>query len=132
MIAKMKKESAREATKQKQCDSDIAENTSTRDKLNKRIEALNTKIDGLNAEIDRLDQEMKQLEKENNDLHAARAKATDDRTASKAAHDEFLEDTKGALEATKRALAVLQEYYAKAAKATGRPSMASPKPPVFE
>merc|ERR1719272_2655769 len=112
-------EEAREEAEHKGwCDTELTTNKQTRDKKSADIEALTAEIEELTAEIAQLTQDIGELQVAVAELDAATAKATEDRGASKAKNTATIADAKGAQEAVSQALAVLKEFYAKAAEAT--------------
>merc|ERR1719224_133542 len=115
-------EEANEETEHKGwCDGDLGANKVTRDSKTEEVNMLTAQADQLTAEITELD--------------AAIKSATDIRTKEKAKNEATIADAKAAQEAVKSALAVLKEFYAKAAEATAlmqQPSAMDDAPATFD
>merc|ERR1719261_1271142 len=90
----------------------------TRKEKTAEVETLHAEIDELEASIAKLTEDMADLSSAIAELDAAMAKATELRTAEKAKNTETIADAKEAAAAVEKALAVLKEFYAKAAEAT--------------
>jgi uncharacterized protein YoxC len=118
MITKLLAEANEEADHKGWCDTEMATNKNTRDKKTEELNTLYAQIDQLTADITTLAQEIADLSASIAELDKAMAEATDVREKEKEKNKETIEDAKEAQTAVTQALAVLKEFYAKAATAT--------------
>jgi prefoldin subunit 5 len=118
LISKLMQEATAETEHKGWCDSELATNKVTRTSKTESISELNTQIEDLTAEIAELTQDIADLTAGIQELEAAMAKATEDRTASKAENEQTIKDAKEAQTAVEEAIAVLKDFYAKSAEAT--------------
>jgi outer membrane murein-binding lipoprotein Lpp len=118
LIVKLMEEATAESEHKGWCDAELAENKKTREERTMEINELTAKIEDLNAEIAQLTQDLANLAKAIQELDAARAEATEDRTSSKATNEQTIKESKEAQTAVDQATSVLSKYYAKAAEAT--------------
>jgi len=118
LIVKLMEEATEEAEHKGWCDTELTTNKQTRDSKSADVASLKSEIDSLTAEIAQLTQDISDLQAAVGELDAAMAKATEDRQASKEKNQATIADAKEAQEAVSQAVAVLKEYYAKAAEAT--------------
>merc|ERR1719160_2345978 len=118
LIYKLQEEAREEAEHKGWCDTELTTNKQTRDKKSADIESLKAEIEELTAEIAKLTQDISDLQAAIKELDEAMAKATEDRTASKEKNQATIKDAKEAQDAVAQALAVLKDFYAKAAEAT--------------
>merc|ERR1719156_456305 len=118
LVYKLMEEAREEAEHKGWCDTELTTNKQTRDKKTADIESLKAEIEELTAEIAKLTQDISDLQAAVKELDEAMAKATEDRTASKEKNQATIKDAKEAQEAVSQALAVLKDFYAKAAEAT--------------
>jgi len=118
LVYKLMEEAREEAEHKGWCDTELTTNKQTRDKKSADIESLKAEIEELTAEIAKLTQDISDLQAAVKELDEAMAKATEDRTASKEKNQATIKDAKEAQEAVAQALAVLKDFYAKAAEAT--------------
>merc|ERR1719359_463133 len=118
LIFKLMEEAREEAEHKGWCDTELTTNKQTRDKKTADVESLKAEIEELTAEIAKLTQDITDLQAAVAELDEAMAKATEDREASKAKNQATIKDAKEAQEAVNMALAILKEFYAKAAEAT--------------
>jgi len=118
LIYKLMEEARQEAEHKGWCDTELTTNKQTRDKKSADVESLKAEIEELTAEIAQLTQDISDLQAAVKELDEAMAKATEDRTASKEKNQATIQDAKEAQEAVAQALAVLKDFYAKAAEAT--------------
>lgn len=118
LISKLVQESTAETEHKGWCDTELVTNKQTRDSTTEEVSQLSADVEDLTAEIAKLGQDLSDLAaaiKENNE---ATAKATADRQDSKARNTQTMEEAKQAQTAVTQAIAVLKDYYAKAAEAT--------------
>merc|ERR1719321_2158697 len=104
LISKLVQEATEEAEHKGWCDTELTTNQQTRDKKTEEVAQLTQEVEELTAAVAELD--------------AAMAKATADREASKEKNAETIKDAKEAQAAVEAAMAILKEFYAKAAEAT--------------
>jgi len=118
LVYKLMEEARQEAEHKGWCDTELTTNKQTRDKKSADVASLKAEIEELTAEIAKLTQDISDLQAAVKELDEAMAKATEDRTASKEKNQATIKDAKEAQEAVSQALAVLKDFYAKAAEAT--------------
>jgi hypothetical protein len=118
LIVKLMEEANEEAEHKGWCDSELSTNKQTRDSKTDEADTLKAEVEQLTADIAKLTEEIGDLAKEVADLDSQIAKATEDRDAEKAKNEQTLMDSKNAQQAVAQALAVLKDFYAKAAEAT--------------
>merc|ERR1719399_848388 len=118
LVYKLMEEAREEAEHKGWCDTELTTNKQTRDKKSADVASLKAEIEELTAEIAKLTQDISDLQAAVKELDEAMAKATEDRTASKEKNQTTIKDAKEAQEAVSQALAVLKDFYAKAAEAT--------------
>jgi predicted nucleic acid-binding Zn-ribbon protein len=118
MIIKLMEEANEETEHKGWCDGELGANKVTRDSKTEEVNMLTAQADQLTADIAKLTQELADLATEITELDAAIKSATEIRTKEKAKNEATIADAKAAQEAVKSALAVLKEFYAKAAEAT--------------
>merc|ERR1719310_88168 len=115
MITKLMEEANEEAEHKGFCDTEMTTNKQTRDKKTEVSETLSADIEELTADIAKLGSEITELGEMVAAIDAAVAKATADRNDEKAKNGQTLSDAKMGAEAVAKALAVLKEFYEKAA-----------------
>merc|ERR1719217_3660 len=118
LVYKLMEEARQEAEHKGWCDTELTTNKQTRDKKTADVESLTAEVEELTAEIAKLTQDISDLQAAVKELDEAMAKATADRQASKEKNQATIKDAKEAQEAVAQALAVLKDFYAKAAEAT--------------
>jgi chromosome segregation ATPase len=135
MIIKLMEEANEETEHKGWCDGELGANKVQRDSKTEDVNTLTAQADQLTADIAKLTQELADLATEITELDDAMASSTDIRTKEKAKNEATIKDAKAAQEAVKSALAVLKEFYAKAAEATAlmqQPSAMDDAPGTFE
>merc|ERR1719199_423333 len=100
------------------CDTELATNKQTREAKTAEVDTLTSQKDKLTADIAKLGEEIAELTTAIADIDKAVAEATEERAAEKEKNEETIKDAKEAQVAVSQALAVLKEFYAKAATAT--------------
>merc|ERR1719335_479470 len=115
MITRLLEEASEEEDHKGWCDTEMAKNKHTRDAKTEDINALTAKSDKLSAAITRLAQEISDLQDAMAAIDKAVAEATEERAAEKAKNKETVEDARDAQTAVAQALAVLKDFYRKAA-----------------
>jgi len=118
MITKLLAEANEEADHKGWCDTEMSTNKHTRDKKTEELNTLYAQIDQLTADITTLSQEIADLSAAIAEVDKAMAEATEVRTKESEKNKETIEDAKEAQTAVTQALAVLKDFYAKAATAT--------------
>merc|ERR1719160_316441 len=135
MIIKLMEEANEETEHKGWCDGELGANKIQRDSKTEDVNTLTAQADQLTADIAKLTQELADLSTEITELDSAMASATDIRTKEKAKNEATIADAKAAQEAVKSALAVLKEFYEKAAEATAfvqQPSAMDDAPGTFD
>jgi len=118
LIVRLLEESAGEADHKAFCDAELATNKQTRTNKAEAVEELTAEVEKQTAVTAKLSNDIAELSEEISDLDAAMAKATEVRLKEKAKNAQTVTDSKEAQTAVAQALAVLREFYAKAAEAT--------------
>merc|ERR1719487_745093 len=118
MITKLMEEANEEAEHKGWCDTELSTNQQTRESKSDEVDKLSAEIEMLTATISKLTEEIAELSDGVASIDKAVAEATADREAEKAKNTETIADAKAAETATAQAVAVLKEFYAKAAEAT--------------
>merc|ERR1719171_2450790 len=116
MITKLLEEANEEADHKGWCDTEMATNKQTREDKTEEVNALTAESDKLKADIMKLSQQIVDLTDAIAEIDASVAKATEVREAEKAKNAETIDDAQKAQTAVEQALAVLKDFYAKAAK----------------
>jgi cell division septum initiation protein DivIVA len=111
-------EAGEEAEHKGWCDTELASNKQTRETKVAEVETLTSQKDKLTADIAKLGEEIAELTQAIAEIDKAVAEATEERQEEKAKNEETIKDAKEAQVAVSQALAVLKEFYAKAATAT--------------
>merc|ERR1719456_1727302 len=118
LIVRLMEEANEEAEHKDWCDQEMGTNKQTRDTKAEQVESLTSERDLLQADIAKLAEGMAELSSQIADIDAAVAEATVDRQAESAKNKDTIKDAKEAQTAVAQAVAVLKEFYAKAAQAT--------------
>jgi len=122
MIQKLMEEANAEAEHKAFCDAEMGTNKQTRDKKTSQSESLTADIEELTADIARLASEITELGSELAAIDAAVEKATNDRFEEKSKNQATIKDAQAGAEAVAQALAVLKEFYDKAATPVEQPA----------
>jgi len=122
MIVKLVEEANAEATHKGFCDTEMGTNKQTRDKKTAQSDELNADIDELTADISKLASEITTLGSELAALDAAVKEATENRFAEKSKNTDTINDSKAGAAAVAQALAILKEFYEKAATPVEQPA----------
>merc|ERR1719313_1486833 len=122
MITKLMEEANAEAEHKAFCDTEMGTNKQTRDKKTSQSEELNADIEELTAEISKLGTEISELGSELAALDAAMETATSQRFEEKAKNTETISDAKAGAAAVAQALAILKDFYEKAAVPVEQPA----------
>jgi hypothetical protein len=118
LIVKLMEEANAETEQKGFCDKELATNEHTRKEKSEAVVMLTAEIDELTASVASLAEQITELTKAVAELDAAVATATEERTSEKAKNTVVIKDAAAAQTAVAAALSVLNEFYAKAAKAT--------------
>jgi uncharacterized protein YoxC len=118
LIVRLMEEAGEEAEHKGWCDTELATNKQTREAKTAEVDTLTSQKDKLTADIAKLGEEIAELTTAIADIDKAVAEATEERAAEKEKNEETIKDAKEAQVAVSQALAVLKEFYAKAATAT--------------
>eukprot|EP00931_Biecheleriopsis_adriatica_P060589 TRINITY_DN36395_c0_g2_i1.p1 TRINITY_DN36395_c0_g2~~TRINITY_DN36395_c0_g2_i1.p1 ORF type:complete len:689 (+),score=243.56 TRINITY_DN36395_c0_g2_i1:66-2132(+) len=135
-IDNMKQKLAEETTKRAWCDEELKTNEETRSEKTDLVEKFTAEIETLEASIKKLKADIADLNKDVSDTKTAMASATSIRQQEKKENAATVADAKAAQKAVAQALTVLNEFYAKAAKATAFVQQpqggGAPPPAAFE
>merc|ERR1719387_44205 len=118
LIVKLMEEAQQEAEQKGFCDAEMATNEQTRTEKVAAVETLSAEIDELTASVAKLTEEITDLTAQVAGLGEAAAKATNIREEEKLKNAATIKDAQEAQTAVAQALAVLKDFYDKAAKAT--------------
>jgi uncharacterized protein YoxC len=118
LIVKLMEEATSETEHKGFCDTELTTNKQTRDKKTADVNELNSDIEDLTATIAQLTQDIADLTAAVKELDAAMAAETKERNENKATNAQAVKDAKAAQVAVEQAMAVLKDFYAKAAEAT--------------
>merc|ERR1719160_1017800 len=134
LIIRLMEEANQETEHKGWCDAELSVNKVTREKKTEAVNTLTAEVEQLTADIAKLTQEVADLRAEVTAIDKAVAEATAIRTEEKAKNAATIADAKEAQVAVSQALAVLKEFYAKAAEATAlvqQPSAMDDAPETF-
>lgn len=118
MISKLMEEATAETEHHGWCQAELGANKETRNAKTASVEDLTATLEQLTAEVAKLTEEVAELSAEVAELDKDRKEATEVRTAENKKNLATIADAKAAQEAVTNALTILQEFYAKAGKAT--------------
>jgi len=118
MITKLLEEANEEADHKGWCDKEMGVNAQTRDDKTEEVNTLSAEVDKLKADIMKLATQIADLATAIGEIDGAVANATEIREAEKQKNKETIEDAEAAQTAVGQALAVLKDFYKKAATAT--------------
>jgi hypothetical protein len=115
MVAKLMEEANEEADHKAFCDAEMSTNKQTRDMKTTAIAELKASIEELTSESQKLAGEITDIAAQVTAIDAAVSEAVSDRNDEKAKNTKTIADSKDAKTAVESALAVLKEFYEKAA-----------------
>jgi len=118
MIHRLLEEANQEATQKGWCDKNLKENEITRKQKSNKVDELTARRDELSASITQLGENISELQTQLSTLAQEVADATANREQESKNNAATLKDSKEAQQAVARALAVLKNFYDRAAKAT--------------
>merc|ERR1719324_1532374 len=116
MIATLEKDAKAEATQKAYCDKETSETKQKKLEKEHEIEKLSTKIDSMTAKSAKLKEEVAELQKELAGLASSQAEMDKIRSEEKAIYDKNSAEMSAGIEAVKKALGVLRDYYAQEGK----------------
>jgi hypothetical protein len=122
MIQKLMEEANEEAEHKGFCDAEMSTNKQTRDNKGEEAEGLKADIEGFSADISKLAEEIASLGDQIVAIDAAVQKATAEREAEKSKNTATVKDAETANVAVTQAIAVLKEFYEKAAVPVEQPA----------
>jgi len=132
LIVKLMEEAQQEAEQKGFCDAEMATNEQTRTEKAAAVETLSAEIDELTASVAKLTEEITDLTAQVAGLGEAAAKATSIREEEKLKNAATIKDAQEAQTAVAQALAVLRDFYDKAAKATSFVQQQPVAPAIFD
>jgi len=132
LIVRLMEEANEEAEHKGWCDTELSTNEQTRKQKTQAVELLHAEIDELEASITKLTEDIGELTKDLADLEIAMTEATKLRAEEKAKNADTIADADAAQVAVAQALAVLREFYAKAAEATAFVQQQPEVPEIFD
>jgi hypothetical protein len=118
LIVRLMEEANEEAEHKGWCDTELSTNEQTRKEKTEAVEMLHAEIDELQASVAKLGEEIAELSEAIAELDKAMSEATTLRQEEKTKNEATIKDSQEAQTAVAQALAVLKEFYAKAAEAT--------------
>jgi len=122
MIQKLVEEANEEATHKGFCDTEMGTNKQTRDKKTAQSDELKADIEELTADISKLGTQITELASELAAVDAAVEEATNARFEEKAKNTATQSDAREGAAAVAQALAILKDFYAKAAVPVEQPA----------
>jgi hypothetical protein len=132
LITKLQEEAGEEAEHKQWCDTELAENEKVRTSRTSSVDSLSSQIDQLQSSISKTAQDITELTKQVADLDKDVAERTQLRQQTKAKNEMTIKDSQEAQTAVKRAVEVLQEFYARAGEATALVQGAAQQPESFD
>jgi len=127
LIVRLMEEANAESEHKGWCDTELTSNKQTRETKTQEVDSLTSQHDQLVADIAKLGEEIAELSTSISEIDAAVAQATEQRTSESATNKETVADSQEAQTAVAQALAVLKEFYAKAAEATALVQQQAPE-----
>jgi len=118
MISTLEQEATAETEHKGWCDAELGTNKQTRDQKTASVEELTAEKEDLTSLIAKLTQDIGDLTAAVKELDVSMAETTAERTTSKEKNEQTIKDAKAAQKAVEQAMAVLKDFYAKAADAT--------------
>jgi len=118
LIVRLMEEANEEAEHKGWCDTELSTNEQTRKEKTQAVEMLHAELDELEASVAKLSEEIAELSSAVAELDKAMSEATALRAEEKETNELTVKDAQEAQTAVAQALAVLKEFYAKAAEAT--------------
>jgi uncharacterized protein YoxC len=126
LISKLEQEATEEAEHHGWCQTELTTNKQTRDKKTEEVNVLTSEIEELTATISQLTTDVADLTEALKALAADVAETTAERSANKAENEQAISDAKAAQTAVEAAMAVMKDFYAKAAEATALAQVKGP------
>merc|ERR1719160_1203384 len=119
MIAKLEKDAKGDASQKAYCDKETSETKQKKLEKEYDIEKLSTKIDSMSAKSAKLKEQVAELQKELAALASSQAEMDKIRSEEKAIYDKNSAEMRTGIDAVKKALSVLRDYYAQEGKGHG-------------
>jgi len=132
LLVRLMEEANEEADHKGWCDTELSTNEQTRKEKTEAVETLHAEIDELEASIAKLTEDITALTQAVAELDAAMAKATKLRQEEKATNAQTVDDSQQAQTAVAQAMAILKDFYAKAAEATALVQQQPAAPEIFD
>merc|ERR1719379_2992369 len=119
MIETLEKDAQTDASHKEYCDKETSETTSKKDEKTALVQKLSTQISSMSAKSSKLKGEVATLQKELAQLSSSQAELDKIRSEEKAVFEKNSAEMEAGIEAVKKALTVLKDYYAKDDKSHG-------------
>jgi hypothetical protein len=119
MIGKLEKDAQGDASQKAYCDKETSETKQKKLEKEHDVEKLSTKIDSMTAKSAKLKEQVAEVQKELAQLASSQAEMDKIRSEEKAIYDKNSAEMKAGIEAVKKALSVLRDYYAQEGKSHG-------------
>merc|ERR1719421_1408221 len=132
LIVKLMEEAAEEAEHKGWCDTELSTNEQTRKEKTEAVEALHAHIDELEASIAKLTEEIAELTQAVAEIDREAVEQEVVEKEEEAKNAETIKDAQEAQTAVAQALAVLKDFYAKAAEATSLLQQQPEAPEIFD
>jgi hypothetical protein len=132
LIERLMTQSTNEATHKGWCDKELATNKHTRETKTAEVDTLRSTIEGLQADIKSLGKDIEKKTAEVAKIEADVAEFTAKRNNETATNAKAVDEAVKGQEAITQAIKVLEDYYAKAAKATALAQKGAQQPKVPE
>merc|ERR1719161_2628848 len=125
MIATLEGDAKSDASHKEYCDKETSETNAKKHEKKALVEKLSTEIDSMTAKSAKLKEEVAELQKELAMLASSQAEMDKIRAEEKALYEKNSAEMEAGVEAVKKALAVLKEYYSSEGKSHGAAEGAS-------
>jgi predicted transcriptional regulator len=116
MLEKLEKDAKGDASHKAYCDKETGDSKQKKLEKEYEIEKLSTKIDSMTAQSAKLKEQVAELQKQLAQLASSQAEMDKIRSEEKSLYDKNSAEMKAGIEAVKKALSVLKEYYASEGK----------------
>jgi len=111
MITTLEADAKSDASQKAYCDKETSETTAKKEEKKALVEKLSTSIDSMTAKSAKLKEEVAELQKELAALASSQSEMDKIRAEEKALYDKNSAEMEAGIEAVKKALSVLKEYY---------------------
>merc|ERR1719160_1563359 len=119
MLEKLEKDAKGDASQKAYCDKETGDTKQKKLEKEYDIEKLSTRIDSMAAKSAKLKEQVAELQKQLAGLASSQAEMDKIRSEEKAIYDKNSAEMKTGIDAVKKALSVLRDYYAKEGKSHG-------------